>query len=194
MAMTSKRGWRQQKRRSLALDRGREGGRGLTRGWEGVAWLVSVEGYNRGSAARGNSDSRARRAKRVQGGERGKGGRGWKCKKAPGASLNTGAAAQALSFCFSYVAASPAFVFPRWPRRVRRCITSVTPGPSRGLATTPYLADWGRNATNTLRCVARLSFPYEGLLGDFDTGMPDQRDPSPLSCAKGALKIVPYLN
>lgn len=155
MAMTSKRGWRRQKRRSLARlmeDEKEEEG---WRGWEGVAWLVSVEGYNRGSAARGNSDSRARRAKRVRGGERGEGDRGWKCKKAPGASLNTGAAAQALSFCFSYVAASPAFVFPRWPHRVRRCITSVTPGPSRGLETTSYLADWGRNTTNTLRYVAR---------------------------------------
>ena len=35
--------------------------------------------------------------------------KGWKCKKAPGASLNTEAAAQAPSFCFSYVAASLSF-------------------------------------------------------------------------------------
>jgi len=29
------------------------------------------------------------------------------------------------------------------------------PGPSKGPTTTFYLADWGRNATSTLRCVAR---------------------------------------
>lgn len=57
------------------------------RGWEGVAWLVSVEGYNRGSAARGNSDSRARRARRarrVRGGERDEGGKGMKMQKGAG--------------------------------------------------------------------------------------------------------------
>lgn len=60
-------------------------------GWEGIAWLVSVEGYNRGSAARGNSDSRARRARRARrvawwrtGGGGKRGGKGMKMQKGAG--------------------------------------------------------------------------------------------------------------
>lgn len=44
-------------------------------------------------------------------------------------------------------------VFPRWPRPPMHNVGN--PGPSRAPTTAPYLADWERNATSTLRYVAR---------------------------------------
>lgn len=111
----------------------------------------------RGSAARGGSGPRARRARGMYVSRRGGGrGQGMKMQKGAGGLAqyrSGGASAFILFFVRRRVVRS--FFQDGRIARVRRCITSVTRAPSKGPATKPYLADWGRNATSTLRCVAR---------------------------------------
>lgn len=120
-------------------------------GWRGGC---HVEGAQRGVAtARGSGGRRGcANVGEVENGDEGR-----KCKKAPGASLNTGAAAQALSFCFSYVAASLARFFEDGRAVRTRCITSVT--RALGRAAVSYLADREKGTRETPSAARRVGRP-----------------------------------